>query len=150
MCRIRCDEPELKISAERRIGARSPWAVSITVTGPPGLGGSFSSARAYLGAYGQHGGDQIQQWAAEVVLGHQHLPVAIQTEMVDGCAGNRPVWGRNGQGAAGEVLPSGSVAATGGVHHATLHGAVLLDPGRNDPHQFILRLASAADGGQTW
>ena len=26
----------------------------------------------------------------------------------------------------------------GGVHHASLHGAVPLDPGRHDPHQLIL------------
>jgi hypothetical protein len=42
------------------------------------------------------------------------------------------------QRAGGEILPLRAAAALGGVHHAALHGAVPLDPGRHDPHQLIV------------
>lgn len=53
-------------------------------------------------------------------------------------AGNWAIRWRDRQSAFGEILPLGAVAAAGGVHHAALHGAVPLDPGRHDPHQLIL------------
>ena len=100
-------------------------------------------------AHPRHSGHQIQQRAAKVTLGHQHLPVAIQADVVHGGAGNRPLWWRGGQRTAGQILPSGPIAAPGGVHHAAQHGAVLFDPGRNDPHLPIVPPAGAADDGQT-
>ena len=77
------------------------------------------------------------------MLGHEHFPVAIQADLVDRGAGDRPVRWRDGEGAAGEVFPFGAIAAPGGVHHAALHGAIPLDPGRDDPHQPILHRAEA-------
>ena len=100
-----------------------------------------SKARSDHLAHRQYSSDQIQQRTVEVVLGHQHLFPAIQAEVVDGSTGIRPVRRRGSQSAMGEILPLGAITSLGGVHHAALHGAVPLDPGRNDPHQPILRLS---------
>src|SRR5262249_30641109 len=55
-------------------------------------------------------------------------------------AGNRAVRWRGRQGTNGEILPLTATATTGGVDHAAQHGAVLLDPGRHDPHPLIVFL----------
>ena len=65
-------------------------------------------ARLYLLTHRQHSSDQVQQQAAKVVLGHQHLPVAIQADVVDRGTGDRPVRRRYGQGAAGDLHREGS------------------------------------------
>ena len=105
-----------------------------------------NGARSDHFAHRQYSSEQIQQRAVEVMLGHQHLFPAIQAEVVDGGTGIRLVRCRGSQSAMGEILPLGAIAAIGSVHHAALHGAVPLDPGRNDPHQPILRLAGALSG----
>ena len=81
-----------------------------------------------------------QQRAAEVVLGDQHYRAVIQADVVDGGAGNGAIRWRDRQGAGCEILPLGAAAAVAGIHHAALHGAIPLYPGRHDPHLLILLL----------
>lgn len=64
--------------------------------------------------------------------------VIIHADVVDGGAGDRAVGRRDGKGAGGKVFPFRAVVSLGGVHHAAVHGAVPLDPGRHDPHRPIL------------
>jgi hypothetical protein len=54
--------------------------------------------------------------------------------------GNGAIRWRDRQGAGCEILPLGAAAAVAGIHHAALHGAIPLYPGRHDPHLLILLL----------
>jgi hypothetical protein len=92
-------------------------------------------------------GDQIQQLTARIMLGHQHLPAVIQADVIDGSAGEPAgtAAGRSGYGRPDP--PTAGHRCNGRCPHAALHGAVLLDPGRHDPHQPIVRLTSAAHPG---
>ena len=74
------------------------------------------------------------------MLGDQHYRAVIQADVVDGGAGNGAIRWRDRQGAGCEILPLGAAAAVAGIHHAALHGAVPLYPGRHDPHPLILLL----------
>ena len=77
-------------------------------------------------AQGQHCGHQVQQWPREVMVGDQEIPV-VQTKMVDGGAGNRPVRHRDSHSACHELLPAPSVATASGVDHPAPHSAVRFD-----------------------
>ena len=94
-------------------------------------------------------GDQIQQLTAKIMLGHQHLPAVIQADVINGSAGEPAgtAAGRSGYGRPDP--PTAGHRCNGRCPHAALHGAVLLDPGRHDPHQPIVRLTSAAHHGQS-
>jgi hypothetical protein len=100
--------------------------------------------RSYLIARRQHHGDQVPQRPVQVVLADLDQVIA-HAEVVHGNPGDRAVGRRARQGAGSKVFPPGAVVSPSGVHHAALHGAVLLNPGRHDPHQPIV-----PPGGPRW
>lgn len=100
--------------------------------------------RSYLIARRQHHGDQVAQRPVQVVLADLNQ-VIIHAEVIDGNPGDRAVGRPARQGAGSKVFPPGAVVSLDGIHHAALHGAVLLNPGRHDPHQPIVSPA-----GRRW
>ena len=92
----------------------------------------------------QHDGCQVWQRPVQVVLTRLDR-VTIHADVVDGCARDR-VAGRHGcQGAGDEVFPQVAIVSPGGVHHAALRGAVLLDPGHHHLTSPFWHLGGAMD-----
>ena len=81
------------------------------------------------------------------MIGDQGVLLA-DAQMIDGAAWSRPLRQREGQGAGDEHLPAAGVAASCGLDHPALHGAVPLDSGHYDPHQTSLS-HSGASGSRT-
>ena len=102
-------------------------------------------ARSHLITRRQHHSDQVAQRPVQVVLADPDQ-VIVHAEVVDGNPRDRAVGRRARQGAGSKVFPPEAVVSLGGVHHAALHGAVLLNPGRHDPHEPIVSPAGAAWG----
>jgi hypothetical protein len=92
-----------------------------------------------LFAHCQHEGYQVLQRPVQVVLTHLDC-AAIHADVEDGSARYRLIQRHGCQGPSDEVFPQADVVALGGVHHAALHSAVLLNPGHHDPHRPILFL----------